>query len=200
MIHKPSLKRWHMNNCIVVDVDNVLADSIGRVLEIINERYKTKYIKDDIRSPKLVGSVKLAPQEIFSIQRESWKNWRQIKPLESNPSDLIRVLKEIGLEVVISTTSPNPIPMYINQWLQSYELGAFLFKPLRRQNSKYTLECQYLVDDTVEEIINFSSNERVAFLYNQPWNTNASIPEDLIRVSSLKQVKEHLLQLNKHRV
>lgn len=188
-----------MNNCIVVNVDNVLADSIGRVLDIINERYETNYVKDDIQSPKLVGSLKLRPREIFSIQRESWKNWKQIKPLESKPIALIRALKDIGIELVISTTSPSPIPTYMKQWLQFYELGTFLFKPLMRRNSKYTLECQFLVDDTVEEVINFSSNERVAFLYNQPWNPNARIPENVIRISSLKQVKRHLSQLTKER-
>ena len=186
-----------MNKCIVLDVDNVLADSIGRVLEIINERYKTNYKKDDIRSPKLVRSVKINPQQIFSIQRESWKNWKQIKPLESNLGGKICELKDIGLGIFISTSSPDPIPTYMKQWLDIYGLGTFVFKPLKRLNSKHIIECQYLVDDTIQEAVNFSSNERVAFLYNQPWNLSAPIPEQVVRVDSLNQVKEYLLQLNK---
>jgi 5'(3')-deoxyribonucleotidase len=183
-----------MNKCLVVDVDNVLVDSITPVLEIINKRYKRNYSKEDIRNPKLVGSVNILPQQIFSIQRESWGNWSLIKPLEEDIRDRLNELEEIGLEIIISTSSPQPIPGNMKQWLHSHGIGAFDFKPLKRGTSKCIISCEYLVDDTVQEARKFALSGRIAFLYKQPWNISAALPRNTFRIDAMKQVIDYFLE------
>jgi 5'(3')-deoxyribonucleotidase len=156
-----------MIRSLVLDVDNVLADSIRAWCTLAKRRLRIDVAFDSITNHKLVGCVNASPEEVFRLQDYVWVNWRRLKPIEAGIERTIDSIRKMGVEIVIATSGPKRHIPYVRDWLALRRIGYDTFCSVTHKSS---IKADALVDDAPEEILLFTSEGKAAFLYEQPWN------------------------------
>ena len=172
---------------IAFDVDNVLADTISAWCNLLHEIKGIVIEKANIKSHKIVGSVRLSPQIIFSTLDRVWENWKQLPMTENDIPEYIEQIKKKGYNIFIVTNRPLRSKKYVESWIanngivydQLYFLGPY--------SSKVDIKVDYLVDDAPEHLEEFIKTGRIGFLYNQPWNARFTM-KNSIRVNTISEV------------
>jgi 5'(3')-deoxyribonucleotidase len=179
-----------MIKSIAIDVDNVLADSIGSWCGKAR-RLGYNITKNEIKSHKIVGSVPIDPREVFRIQDEVWTDWQSVRPLEVSISNTVSKIMQMQIKVTVVTSGPLRHLPGIENWLRTWKIPFDQFRCLGPRKNKSLLRAEALVDDAPESIEAFVRTERTGFLYAQPWNATARIRNAIV-VSSFLGVAEFL--------
>ena len=175
---------------IVFDVDNVLADTMTSFCRKASSLAGFKIDKQQIANHKVVGSIPLSSQTIFRLQREVWREWKTLPPLENHLPKKMCAFQEIGFEIYIATAIPLRLVSYVKQWLTKEKIPYAKFFQIQRNCSKSNIEADALVDDAPEEVHNFLRSGRQGFLYLQPWNATARI-SGAILINNIDDVLKH---------
>lgn len=175
------------NVSLAFDVDNVLADSMSVFCEKVSQRLGTRIIKSDIRSHKVVGSVRLPPFEIFRLQDEVWVEWTKIPPTEDHICEKLDALRDKGFHVYVATSRPKRSIGFVRLWLNHIGIPYDNFYALGGNVSKSNLPCDVLVDDAPEHLEAFVKKGGKGFLYDQPWNRGITLA-NVRRIKSIKEI------------
>ena len=181
-----------MIKSLILDVDNVLADSIRTWCTLAKRRLGIDVNFDSITNHKLVGCVSASPEEIFRLQDYVWENWRRLKPLEEDIQRTMEKIRQISVEIVIATSGPKRHIPHVKDWLALRRIDYDRFYPVTH---KFSINADALVDDSLEEIILFASRGRSAFLYDQPWNRSTE-ESSFTRIPNLRTLPS-ILQKDK---
>ncbi len=144
--------------------------------------------KKDIKSHKVVGSVRLSASEIFQVQDEAWENWREIPLTEKGLVRSLRALIESAIQIVVATSGPQRRAHLVQEWLRFNEVPYGEFYALGPKVLKTAITSDVLVDDAPEQVEAFVDRQRTGILYSQPWNVGVSI-KGAIRVNSIHDVE-----------
>ena len=153
---------------IIVDVDGVLADLMTLVVAWVNARYGTHFKRSDIRE------------------------WNQ--PLEGTGTDIGTVIAELMLDdtfllkipsvegsiggmkclncryhVMLATARPHSATSLTMKWLWKRDIHwknyvTCVHHPKSQERG------DVLIDDNVDNCLQFAGTGRVAILFDQPWN------------------------------
>jgi len=164
-----------MINRLAIDVDNVLADSIGRWCVKASKHLGLKIHKNQIASHKIVGSVPMNAGDIFRLQDEVWREWRNLPTTEPSLTRSISAIRKLSVEVVIVTSRPMRLVACVRDWLAENQIHYDEFHTIGPKVSKASLCVDALVDDAPEMIESFIAMGRTGFLYSQPWNRRIRI-------------------------
>jgi 5'(3')-deoxyribonucleotidase len=175
---------------IVFDVDNVLADTMTIFCKKASGLLGFEVGKRHIKNHKVVGSIPLQPQMIFSLQSEVWADWKNLPPLEENLSRKMQAFQEIGFEVYIATSIPLRLMPNVKQWLEKLQIRHDKFFHCTRRYCKSDIQAEALVDDAPEEVQGFLRSGRKGFLYLQPWNSTRKI-QGAVLVRNIDDVLGH---------
>ncbi|MGI0015935.1 MAG: 5' nucleotidase, NT5C type [Nitrososphaera sp.] len=183
-----------MISTIAFDVDNVLADTASAFCKLANERWQTSYTKQKIKYPKIVGSFRAKPEDIFDLQEEVWQNWKALPPTEPNIGSIIGSLRTKRKKITIATSRTLESIEYVRKWLMVHEVVYDRFCRFGVKESKSTLDADILVDDDQVEIGDFVMNKRgrIGLLYDQPWNNSILPIEGISRIRSLSEILDFL--------
>jgi len=107
---------------IIFDVDNVLADTMTSFCQKASKLLGFEVGKQHIKNHKVVGSIPLPPQTIFSLQSEVWSDWKMLPPLEGNLPEKMHAFQKIGFEIYVATSTPLRLIPYVKQWLQKLQI------------------------------------------------------------------------------
>jgi 5'(3')-deoxyribonucleotidase len=165
---------------IIFDVDNVLADSITCWCKKASSHLGYPVSKEDIKSHKIVGSVPMLPREIFRLQDEVWREWRQLPPTEEDIPEKLLILKNRGFKVYIATSRPLRSASLVRSWINHMRIPYDCFYPLGPFKVKAEIDSDFLVDDAPDQILSYIAKERTGFLYEQPWNRKVDIPKAVV--------------------
>jgi len=160
---------------LAIDVDNVLADSIGTWCVKASKYLECEIDKNQIASHKIVGSVPMNAKDIFRLQDEVWRDWRNLPTTEPNLTTSILAIKKLAVKVIIVTSRPMRLVTCIKDWLAGNQIDYDEFYAIGPKVSKASLHVDALVDDAPDSIQSFIATGRTGFLYSQPWNRKASI-------------------------
>lgn len=155
---------------LAIDVDNVLADSISAWCAKASRVLGKTILKSDIRSHKIVGSVKMNAEQIFSLQDEVWREWKDLPLTERNLSSKIALIRNNGMSVVIVTARPIRLTSCVRNWLLMNNIGYDEFRAIGPRESKTSVSTDALVDDDPEAVRQIVRAGKTGFLYLQPWN------------------------------
>jgi 5'(3')-deoxyribonucleotidase len=160
---------------IAVDIDGVLADQVGAVLEVIEKEYGQKYCKSDVnRAHWTFGGREL---------------WSEIGRLLADPEYTInlpliegsqRGVKQIIHHEVFVVTARRPsAEEATKEWLNAH------FPCLKdyyraRTGTKHNVPSDVLIDDLDFNIVEFvkSHPDRRGILFKHPWSINDTDIED----------------------
>jgi len=176
------------NKTIAVDVDNVLADTVGTFVKLWNSRLRKKISVDQIKHPKIIGSVRTDPNFVISLLDEVWENWTNLPLIEPDAAETCEKLRNLCGRVIIATSRPKRSIEQVKSWLNSKQIRYDEFISLDYTASKTDLPADILIDDDTGNIGYFADNDRIGILYDQPWNKSIFNTGKIIRIKSLSEI------------
>ncbi|VVB72473.1 5' nucleotidase, deoxy (Pyrimidine), cytosolic type C protein (NT5C) [uncultured archaeon] len=154
---------------IAVDIDGVLADQVGAVLNIIEKEYGQKYSKSDVNCAHWIFEGRDIWLEIAKCLADQEYVLR-VPPIERSRA-AIRKLAEHDV-FVVTARRPNP-EAATRKWLETYFpcLKGYFYA---KTGTKHLIPSDVLVDDFDLNIVEFvkSDPERTGILFTQPWSRN----------------------------
>lgn len=175
---------------IALDLDGVLSDSMGRWVEVWNQRFGHPRLSvDDIREWDFWRKLGIT-QELFNdIFDEVWRGWHLLRPLEENIGERVARLNLFGQVDIVSGRSTRHLP-YVKSWLRHHGIkysSIFLGVP-----QKSSLHHHIFIDDSPLEAVKIAGTGRYVLLRDQPWNRHIAEGRLILRVRSLEEAIEKL--------
>lgn len=171
---------------IAVDMDQVIADFMGKAYKVANERFNLNMTREEFESTKLEVEYPHLAKDFYAMINESdfFRDFELLDP------DAVPVLKELNehYEVYIATAAMD-VPGCFNakyEWLLEHfpflDPAHFIFC-----GDKKVVKADYLIDDNVRQLHSFSGE---GILYLQKYNDHC---HDFKRVQNWKEIKELFL-------
>jgi uncharacterized HAD superfamily protein len=181
---------------IAMDLDGVLADVMENWIEIYNKEHEKEMKLNDIYEWDFWQKIGLSQEKFDSIFNKAWKNWRKISGTEENLSKKVEIIREFGEMDIVTGRSIETIE-YVKKWMEYKKITYNRLVIVRSDAPKAHLDYDIFIDDSPIHALSVSREGKIALLYNQPWNRKVVTKENLIRVSNLDTVIEHIKNLKK---
>ncbi|RLE37911.1 hypothetical protein DRJ17_05465 [Candidatus Woesearchaeota archaeon] len=181
---------------VAIDLDNVLADTLGLWCELVQIRFKKTITKEMIPDPRLRGlRIGIRRPHLLRILREVWTHWERLPLVDKDAPLVIDHLRKRGYKVIILSSRSPEDRIYVEKWLKHNRIVVdelkFLGFSTQKKDHK---EVDILIDDDAREIEEFVRMGKVGILYTQPWNKQISV-RATYRVSSFQEIEEILDKL-----
>lgn len=188
---------------IGVDLDEVLADFLSAVIKYHNAVYGTTLTRQQFHSYNFWevwgGTKDQAIQKVYDFYRTPFA--RQIKTIAGAPAGVAALKNNHDLVIITSRQQAMATATY--DWLNEHFYDCFKgvhftnqFAQTGPAISKAQLCDRLNVDALIEDVAQYARDcltpQRQILLLNSPWNKNARLPKDIIRVNSWAEVVNYL--------
>lgn len=151
-------------NC---DMDSVLADLLTPWLDWINQWYGERLVPSDITGWDLARFVKNArAHEIYGYLNVC--DFAALAPIPGAVEG-ITALFEAGHEITITTACQHG-HRGKQKWLKKHLPWLDRRTHLFFGQAKYRISGDILIDDSPEQVLNWTATGRPAIVFDQPWN------------------------------
>ena len=178
---------------LVVDVDGVLAEQVTPVLDLINQKFGSKYTKEDII--RWDQPLPLANTDIKTEIENSHNDPKFVQNMQPIKNS-IQVFTELSkyCEITIATHRPKIADKPTKKWLRKNNIpyDNYVNTSLKGKGSA---KGNMLIDDYPKNVLDFTQQERIAFIFSQPWNENdeSLIGKDrIVQVDSWNDILERI--------
>jgi 5'(3')-deoxyribonucleotidase len=175
---------------IVVDVDGVLADQVTQVLDALNSKYGSHYVKADIRHWD--EPLPLAHTDIKTAIESSHNDPNVVTSMNTiqNAPEVMRELSKY-CEIWIATNRTAIADKPTREWLRKcnipYEPGHYHNTSIE---GKGVIQGDIIIDDYPKNVLAFTSKpDRKGIILTQPWNES---DESLIDNENIYRAKDWL--------
>lgn len=162
---------------IVLDMDQVLCDLTGRLLEWYNEDFGTSYTIDDITDWDMSRCLPNFKHFFRSCLRYP-ETFRDLEPLPG-AIEGVKSLVMDGHDVIIATVVSSFAGIAYHgklEWMRRnigkeiFDLDNFV--SIKR---KYLLDADVIVDDGVHNVLPWIESSRHAIVFRAPWNRTFTV-------------------------
>lgn len=160
---------------IAVDIDGVLGDQVTPVLSKINDEQGLNLKKEDITQWKSQVGNKTIDVEIEEalLNEEYILSMPLIKSAQKALEDLSK-----SYHIIIATNRPKQTEWATIKWLQAnFKFNEFYNT---RNIGKHMIKADILIDDYINNLLDFTNKGRLGILFFQPWNSECSCLKNLI--------------------
>lgn len=171
---------------IFIDMDDVIADTYGKHIDMYNEEFNKNLSIEDFKSGEVWQNVPEIHQDSIRLHARTRGFFRALEPIK----DSIRILKELSEkhEVYIASAAmqfPNSLKEK-SEWLDQYfPFISWQYRILC--GHKYILKGDLLIDDRSLNLDKFDGN---TLLFTSPHNIHENSHD---RVNSWEEVARKLL-------
>lgn len=160
---------------IAVDVDGVLGDQVTPILSRINTDQGLSLSKNDITQWKSPAGKRTIDVEIEDALLD--EEYILTMPLIESSQEGLEKLSETN-HIIIATNRPKQTESATLKWLCSnFKFHEFYNS---RGIGKRSIHADILIDDYINNILEFSNDGRIGILFSQPWNIEHSCLECFI--------------------
>lgn len=165
---------------LAVDVDGVLADRIGALVERINDSYDLALAYEDV--DRYDFSIPNTDVDIHDVVEESTRDSEHLLGLEPIDGAVagMQTLYDRH-EIVIATHRPQRIHDDTKRWLRAHDIPYDRFLP-ECGPQKADVQASLLVDDRPANVRAFAHQRGSGVLFAQPWNHNAEGDSGVVTV------------------
>ena len=177
---------------ISLDVEGVLADTHGRMIELYNERHGTKYSPEEIDDWYWVRD-EIDFSEFMEIVHTEWnENPLSFRAFESQLGQVTDNLAKLG-ELDIVTARPN-CEEGMKKWFDEHRITAYnQLRTVDPDISKAELGYDIYIDDK-PHLVNKISGEQILCLIRRSYNTHKDTDKDrVIRAETVHEASISLL-------
>lgn len=160
-----------------VDVDAVLRDNIGMMVDLYNKEFNDTMKVDDVKQyktelsfPRIEAESGITAQHWF-FQDHSQELFLDAKPFPNVAEDIKR-LRQYGSVVIVTYQKTIKNKAQTLEWLEKngIEYDSIIFT-----KDKSIVRCDFFIDDNDWNFI--GNNARVGFLVDAPYNMDVQIDE-----------------------
>ncbi|MGC8687517.1 MAG: 5' nucleotidase, NT5C type [Candidatus Micrarchaeia archaeon] len=173
----PSQKR----KSICIDVDDTLADSTTKWIDIIRKDYGISLSISNITEYSLERLTGLPTTSILDAYRKVWSSYKEINPLNRNVPDIIDALGAT-YKIKIITASVGSTEN-IKSWLSLNKINYDSFTHYQSHKGKLTAKGDIYIDDNPEITIGYAKAGKEAIMIEQPWNKSYNVTRYGIKVA-----------------
>ena len=159
---------------IMVDIDNTVCDTAKAMLDIINNKYGTHFVADDINQWKCVlknpndGTLISYTKELF-IAYDTPGFLTSIPPI-SGAQGGIKRLRDSGHNITMLTGRSPKYAEDTKVWMDTFIARDIPIIHATEKKFKYMDGFDLIFDDAPDEVISIYQNGGKAVLMKQPWN------------------------------
>ncbi len=178
---------------IGVDIDGVVRDLYHPLVSRFRKEIPKGWINDpevweqyDISHENSLGSY------ILKYWFEEWAyDLYNMAPAYENAIEDLYDLRLDGHKIHLISAQPNKdCEVYTTSWLKT---NLVPYDSLHYIQEKWRVSCDIYVDDSPEQLIEYSDHKKYAIKYKQPWNKDANV--GMASVSRLKYAPEAIWYL-----
>lgn len=164
-----------MKKTILLDVDEVLRDTISTVLDIYNRDFKPeKPVKvEDVNYWDLSRTLTKVkdPYQYFFVDRAE-EVFLHSKPFEDNLEEILRSINN-RYNIHIVSNQPKGKEEYTLQWLNDYKASYddITFTPYKGK-----VNGDIALDDSVKNLDDYANNGKLPMVMDRPWNRECKYP------------------------
>jgi len=178
---------------VAVDVDGTLANVMPMWVKVYNEEYNKNLDYRSIKKWAFWSDLGLSTREFFRIFSKAWSRWEEIKPMEENVGESMKILHKLcSLDVVTGRTKDTL--RYVKNWLEKHQISYNRFVAVSSWRRKIYLPYDYYIDDSPDLARLAARREKMVLLYNQPWNAEIKEGAWVKRINNLSEAIEILKQ------
>ena len=163
---------------VMIDLDDVVWDFVGTLIEKYNKKYEDSIEKSDIKDWKISLFLKPECENIFKefVNEDFFKDLS----IDTDIKTCLTLINEYADLYFVTAGHSKTIPHRAR--VLKRELDWFRDVQLVKLTDKSKFVCDYSVDDNVDNCFNSRGQ---AYLITQPWNERVDISEtEIIRVKS----------------
>lgn len=172
---------------LAIDLDGVLADAIEIWIPIFQKKFNIPIMKNQINSWNFWEQFGLQRNDFEEVFDEAWKDWKNVEETENNISEKIKQLRNFG-QVDLVTARNKKTMGFVNKWLEYKKIQLDNIIVVNANESKAVLDYNIFVDDSPIQVKQIAHSEKIALVYNQPWNLHIEKNNNIIRVKNLVDV------------
>ncbi len=172
---------------LAIDLDGVLADAIEIWIPIFQRKFDIPILKNQINSWNFWEQFGLQRDDFEEVFDEAWKDWKNVKETESDISEKIKQLRNFG-QVDLVTARSKKTMGFVNKWLEYKKIQLNNIIVVDANESKAILDYNIFLDDSPIQVKQIADLEKIALVYNQPWNLHIEENNNIIRVKNLFDV------------
>lgn len=175
-----------------IDVDSVLADLGGGVIEILNTEWGLSLTHADIDSWDFFAGIVGGRPAMLDMMTRAWIEGR-VRPEESRLSHTIARLEDPRIHRMIITARGRQSHPAVVQWLHDHRIG-YESITLDSEINKLEYPLDILIDDRptfIEEVVEHP--DKFLYVRDQKWNQGITLPENALRVYSVAEAVDHIL-------
>jgi uncharacterized HAD superfamily protein len=192
---------------IGIDLDGCAADTISPFLKFYNERHNSKYAYEEILTHDFWDLFGITREEAIGRMHDFYEQTEfDIIPVIGTAAETIKKLNEDN-ELIVITARPLIYKEKTMQWLEKHFPNIFSKVIFTNQYSKDHLSKQttkaaicemegidILVEDFDKYVTECAGVCKKVIVFDQPWNQNAKLPENAVRVKSWDEVLEEIIK------
>jgi 5'-nucleotidase len=174
-----------MKKRLLIDMDDVMADTFAQIVKYVNERRGTNWQKEEVNTVEMMAKFHLDYQPVRNFLWE--KGFFSDIPLMADAQEVVEKLHQKYELFVVSAATEFPLSMTEKlDWLAKHfpyigwEHTVFC-------GHKFMIKADYLIDDHEKNLTNFTGTP---LLFTAPHNLAV---EGFLRMNSWKDISNYLL-------
>ena len=176
---------------VAVDIDGTLADVMPIWVKVYNEEYSKKLDYRSIKKWAFWSDLGISTREFFRIFSKAWSRWEEIKPMEENVAEKMKILHQLCLVDVVTGRTEDTLG-YVKKWLEKHKISFNRFVAVSSWKYKLHLPYEFYIDDSPDLARLAERRKKIVLLYNQPWNTEIKEGAWVKRINNLSEAIEFL--------
>ena len=176
---------------VLIDMDGVVADWVGSLLNLVKERLGINYLHKDIRDYN-IRHLDL-PDEVFTWPAEEgfWYNL-EVLPEAKEFMKQIKLVTSDWYFFTATGRSYARAAYEKRQWLRKHFKISYTKVVICDDKPGFIRPGDILLDDKHENVINSIKKGAHGFLIKQPWNESILDPKPVTLLEALESIKKLL--------
>jgi uncharacterized HAD superfamily protein len=172
------------------DIDGVISDFVGTLLEVVRKRYGLVLAETDIYCHDLDQVFGVTKQERDSLVRETLLN--DPTP-NTGAKETLTKLSQEQHQVLLLTARPADLADMTRKWLERREIPySHLVQLNEGEKHLANVSVDLVVEDNLEDAIGWSSKIKHVLVYDHPWNKSFNVNGLFKRIYSWADILEEI--------
>jgi len=175
---------------IGIDIDGVISDFVTSFRKLVKKKYNFEFGYDDIQQHDLYKVLGIDEDEALQLITDTFDYDLGFQP------GAIQGVNELykSHEIVLITARPPKTKDITISWLDNHKIQhhdlIFLLEGKKHQINGEKFDV--IIDDHLEEIINWIGKASLVLVFNHPWNKSLNIKNNFERVYNWEGILERL--------
>jgi hypothetical protein len=173
---------------ICLDVESTIADIYTPFAQQYEEEYGEK---PEEHTEWGFGDSNVDIDEFMEMTSSNWKHRALDIPPEEDDLMLYANILDSLADVLDIVTGRRGFEDEIRNWLDYNGLAYNRFYEVSSQKKKADFGYDVIIDDCPKHVESINADQTL-LLYDQPYNRNLNLPDNVFRIESIKEAAEHV--------